>query len=299
MLKSDKSIGFLLVAFAGTLFGLIVFGGKIFADMGLSLFEIAVFPYAIVTLILFPFILLRGAGVLKKDLPILLFYGFVTAITIILQFAGVVFGASVAVVVLLLYAQPLWTILISKFFLKEKVSFFQIIAGGLVLIGVFFLIDPSNLFASKSFLGVLSALIGGVFLSLWVITGGIVSKRRLPPVSILFFEVLFSVIFCICFYPILLVLANSPEIVSFSLGHSLQTFVLLFCFSVFSVLLPHLLYYVGVKKIPIVSAGIILLLEPIVGVVLSVLFLSQPLTISVVFGGALILLGNVIVILKS
>jgi drug/metabolite transporter (DMT)-like permease len=60
-----------------------------------------------------------------------------------------------------------------------------------------------------------------------------------------------------------------------------------------------MVYFYGSRFIPTASSGIILLLEPVVGVVLSVVFLSQPLTIGIIIGGFLILVGNILVITKG
>ncbi len=109
---SDKNLGFLLVALSGFLSGFIVFSGQVFANIGLSLFEMATLPFVFSLFILAPFVFKKKFFPKKEDWKILLFYGLVAAGAVFCQFGGVVFGASVAVVVLLLYAQPLWTIII-------------------------------------------------------------------------------------------------------------------------------------------------------------------------------------------
>ncbi|MFA6064867.1 MAG: DMT family transporter [archaeon] len=297
--SGDKTKGYFLVAFSGILFGCIIFGGKVFSNLGLSLIEISTLPYVFTLLFLFPFIIQKKYWANKKNWLILIIYGVIGGCATVSQFAGIVFGASVAVVVLLLYSQPLWTTIISFLFLKEKINKYQIVACCLVILGVIFLVNPSELFASKSFLGVVSALVGGIFLSLWVVGGSVTSKRKINPITIKYFETTFGLLFIALFFPIMLFFSSDPGIVHFSLDHSSVVWALLIGFNLFVVTIGHMVYFYGSRFIPTTSSGIILLLEPITGVLLSVIFLSQPLTIGIVIGGALILLGNVLVITKG
>jgi len=295
----NKLKGYFFVSLCGALSGFIIFGGQIFSNLGLSLFEISIIPYAFTILWVLPFVLKKGFVFPKTGRLYLLFYGIIAALTVLTQFGGVVFGASVAMVVLLLYSQPLWTTLISKFFLKEKVSIHQWVACFLVLLGVFLLVDPTALFASSSWLGVLSALAAGIFLSLWVVVGRQVSKTGLAPTTIFLFEEILSVVICIIVYPIILFFTSAPEVVSLSLAHPLNVWLLLIAFSIFITTTTHLAYLFGSKFISTTNSGILMLLEPVVGVLLSVVFLSQPLTIPILFGGLMILIGNALVITKG
>jgi drug/metabolite transporter (DMT)-like permease len=296
---NDKTKGYFLVAISGILFGVIIFGGKVFSDLGLSLLEVSTLPYVFTLFFLFPLIVQKKYWPHKKNLPLLVLYGVIGAFATVSQFAGVVFGASVAVVVLLLYSQPLWTTIISYLFLKEKINRHQIIACVLVIVGVIFLVNPAELFTSKSFLGIISALVAGVFLSLWVVGGSVASKRNISPITIKYFETSVMLTLILLMYPFLLMFSLPPTLVSFSLDHSLFVWGLLILFNLFIVTIGHMIYFTGSKYIPTTSSGIILLLEPITGVLLSVVFLAQPLTLGVVVGGLFILAGNYLVVTKS
>lgn len=297
--SNDKTKGFLFLAMSGILCGLIVFGGSVFSSLGLSLFQISTIPYILASLFVVPFLIKIGFKGVKENLKILIFYAIVSEGVVLCQFGGVVFGASVAVVVLLLYAQPLWTILISHFFLKEKVSKYQIIAGILVLVGVVFLVNPFEITSSSSLLGVIFALFGGVFLSLWIVVGSVASKRKLSPLWIFFFGSGVGALVYVFVYPLMVLFAPFPNVIGLSLDFPLFVFALIILFSLVPVIGAHLLYYAGAKRVSTITAGILMLLEPVSGVVLSVIFLAQPLTLPVIIGGFLILLGNIIVITKG
>jgi len=293
-----KLIGYSLVGISGILFGLIIFGGKVFSNLGLSLFELSTLPYIFSLFFLFPFIIQKKYWVSKKDFPLLLWYGLVEASCSFLQFAGLIFGVPVAVVVLLLYVQPLWTTIISFFFLKEKVTRWHVVACFVVILGVVFLVNPSDLFVSSSFFGLFLALLAGVFLSLWVVMGSIASKRKINPLSIKFFVDLFGLVLLFLIFPVLKMIFSDPQVVGFSLEWPLWIWGALLMFNLFAITLGHILYYKGVKLVPTASAGILLLLEPIVATLLAAVFLAQPITINILFGGIFIILGNALVILK-
>lgn len=275
------------------------FWGSVFSNLGLSLFQIATIPYVLASLFVIPFLIKIGFKGVKENLKILIFYALVSQGVVLCQFEGVVFGASVAVVVLLLYAQPLWTILISHFFLKEKVSKYQSIAGLLVLIGVVFLVNPFEINSSSSLFGIIFALFGGVFLSLWVVVGSVASKRKLSPLWIFFFGSGVGAVVYVIVYPLMVVFAPIPKVIGFSFNFPLEVFGLIILFSLVAVIGAHLLYYAGAKRVSTITAGILMLLEPVSGVVLSVIFLAQPLTVPILIGGFLILLGNFLVITKG
>lgn len=226
----------------------------------------------------------------------MILYGFGTAVTVFAQFAAVILGVPVAIVVLLLYTQPLWTIIIGELFLKERLTKTKVIAGIIVLLGMVILVNPFNVGEIKSWTGVIIALIGGLSLSSWVVLGSVISKKASPPITTKFLNATLTVVFFLLFYPVLLTFTKSPSIVHFSFNLALPVWFGLIMFSLFLEVISHILYYKGTKKVPTVDAGIILLLEPVVGSLLATIFLNQALTINIIIGGILILIANYLVI---
>src|SRR3989344_2337962 len=290
---------YLFVITSGLLSGLIVFGGQIFSYLGLSLFEISFLLYIFTIPLLLPFVLLRKQSRFKKEmLPIWILFGLSTAFAILAQFGALVLGVQVAVVVLLLYTQPLWTILFSKFFLKENVGKIEAIACALVIGGTVFLVNPFAI-TSNNWIGLLVALMGGICLSAWVITGSIASKKKADPIATKFFASSFMLAFLFVFFFLLGFFIKDPKIVSFSLNWPIQIWFYILLFNVFAETINHLCYLKGVEKVLTADAGIILLLEPVVGALLAVIFLGQMLTTPIIVGGALILIANYLVITKE
>jgi drug/metabolite transporter, DME family len=289
---------YLFIIITGILSGFIIFGGQVFTNLGLSLFEIAVLPYSLTLIFLLPFLFKKKYRFDKKLLPILILYGIISAFLVIAQFGGIVLGVPVAMVVLLLYTQPLWTILIGKLFLKEKLTLVNILAVILVLIGILVLVNPLSAgFYFKP--GILVALSAGVFISLWVVVGSVLSKRGSHPIATKYAETLFMIIFLLLIYPLVVYLIKDHSLISFSLNWPLKVWIYIILFNLFTQVLGHLLFFYGLKKVPATAAGVILLLEPVVAAILAALFLGQALTWNIIVGGIIILMANYIVIVNG
>jgi drug/metabolite transporter (DMT)-like permease len=297
-MKIPKEYFFVLMT--GVLSGLIVFMGQVFANLGLSLYEISTLSYLVSFLVLLPFIFLRkNSRPNLKILPYQIIYGAVSTIVIFSQFAGLILKIPVAIVVLLLYTQPLWTTLISKFVLKEKVTKYNVIGCVLVLIGVAILVNPFHSFNGLSLAGVIVSLIGGLGLSGWIIMGSVISKKGNNPINTMGTNMAFLLLFALILYPIVKSALPDPVFTHWSLHWSLNIWLLIIGYSLFAQITNHLFYLFGAKKVPAADAGIILLLEPVAGAVLAAIFLHQPITNAIVVGGILILLANYLIIRQS
>lgn len=289
---------YFFVILAGILSGFLVFGGQVFVNLGLSLYEVSLFPLLFVVIFLLPFILKKKYRPRNFIHPIWIFYGLVTAITIFAQYGALMLGVPVAIVVLLLYTQPLWTVFISRLFLDEKITKRSLLACFLVLLGVFILINPLDVVAIKNWYGILIALIGGLSLSSWVSIGSFASKTGNQPVTTNFLGIFYTALIMFIVYPLVNLFVKEPSITPLSFNLSLMIWFYLLIFALFIQIGSHLFYLYGVKKVSTVDAGIILLLEPISATILAIIFLNQILTFNIILGGVLILIANYIVIRK-
>ena len=288
--------GHYFVILTGILSGTIIFGGAFFAKMGLSLFQIAIFR-TVFSLLLFPYLLYKkDLKIPKKLLIILLAFGLIEAMAVLLEFAPVVLGIPVSITVLLLYTAPIWTIIFGKFIFKEKITLMKIISILLVLLGAIILINPSSIAKIGSVAGIIIALAGGVFLSLWSIFGKLCGNENSSPFKTQFYTIFFMLIFLSILHPIISFFIKDPSLVKFSFDLPGNIWIYLLLFAVVSNLVPHLFYYKGIKEIPVSTAGVILLLEPLSGTLLAALFLFQAITFNIFLGGILILVANYLVI---
>ena len=291
---------YLLAVVAGILFGFIVFGGQVLANFGLSAFEVSTIPFAISGLVLLPIILLKKEMRLKRsNFWLMILYGFVGTGTVIGQYTSLYFGIPVAMVLLLLYAQPLWTSLICHFGLKEKISKREIAACAIVLLGLVVLLNPFVNTGHYNLIGLLLALFGGISLSGWIVVGSLLSKRGNHPIGSQCYQVIISVIFLLLLLPLFNLIKLPGNLIRFNFDFTFNIWIYLIVYGTLIISMGQIIYLYAVKKVSTVDAGIMMLLEPITGSLLAVIFLSQPLTANVIIGGLFILLANYLVITKK
>lgn len=290
-----KERGVPLIAMSGLLYGGITVGGSLLSKEGLSAFDISFFFLSLSLVPIFPFVLsknflLKVVGSWKY----LSAYSLVNSGLVLLQFESLSLGLSPAVSALLLYTQPIWTVILGRAFFSEKVGSGRVMVIVLALVGAFLISNPTDIFRNGSsfhFYGDIAALSGAIFLSIWIILG---KKGRLDvfqrPVELVF-AVRGSTLLVVS--AVSLIFVASGEHLFFSNPALISENILpLLGFAIVTGTLPDFLFYSGIAKVETLRAGVVLLLEPISSAVISVvLLISIPNWMQIV-GGALILLSN-------
>lgn len=288
------------IIFAAVLYGTITVGAQFFTNLGLSLFEITLYRVVFASLILLPIVLIKRRYLIKKRMIIFFtIYGLVGAMLGLAEFGGIVLGVPVAVVVFLLYTQPIWTIIFGKLMLNEKITPRKVMAVFVALIGVVVLLKSWATESVGSLAGIISALIAGVLLSLWIILGRKSGVYKQHPITTITGWVWSSSIWLLLLWPIFALLVHEPNISRFSISFPVQYWPYFIIFASIACVIPGSLFYRGVQKIHASVAGIILLLEPVSATILASLLFAQPVGLNIFLGGALILFSNYLVIRKQ
>lgn len=284
---------------AGCFFGTISIFSALLRDQGVSSFQQAFFR----SFLALPLILLIcHAYTIKIALPknqlipyILL--GMVMAGVGFFENTAVALGTPVAVVVLLLYTQPVWTALFGTLFLHEFINHRKKLAvimafGGMILISKVWNITYTN------YPGMLLALIAGVLLSGEFI---MIKNLSIQPhhflVSIFWFYV-FRTVFTVPLGTLSGFLSDNVLISQVTLSLPVEEWVTLFLFALVPMVLGMVFFYRSVKHVSIISTGIIMLIEPVSGIVYGIFILGELIDSIVVTGGILILLASILVIKK-
>lgn len=294
-MKIDERIN---VATAGIFYGSVTVGGSILSKTGLSTFDISFFFLAFSLVQLTPFVVkLEFLSRLSKSWKYLSIYALVNTGLILLQFESLKLGLPPAVSALLLYTQPIWTVLLGRAIFSERIDRTKIGIILLALAGVLLIADPIAVMhevGSGTFYGELAALAGGVFLSLWIILG---KKGRLESFKSAG-EMTFAVRGSTCVFVGIISVATlltGNQVFFESTRLISENFVSLFVFSLIAGTIPDYLFYSGIGKLQSLQAGVILLLEPVSSAILSVLLVISTLTLLQVIGGGLILFSNYLV----
>jgi drug/metabolite transporter, DME family len=306
----------LSIACSGILYGLVTVGGSLLTRQGFGVLDISFFFIFFSVLALAPFALKKDCSIfstIKSDWKFFSSYAIVNLCILLSQFGSLDLGLSPPIVALLLYTQPVWTIVFSRLAFKETLTTAKFGIIALAIIGVFLVTNPFSMLIhsqiasanshptsiANSLLAELLALIGGLFLSLWVILGkkGRMSKIK-EPISLTFAVRAFS-IFPIGLVSLVAYLSSSGLFLSSSADFSSLDLSYLVLFAIFAGALPDYLFYLGIAKVPATQAGVILLMEPISAAILSVILKISVLSWLQLAGGSLILLANYFVTLDD
>ncbi|TDJ01923.1 MAG: DMT family transporter [Caldithrix sp.] len=295
MNKINRKHTFFIIA-ASTLYGLITVGGQFFANSGFSLYEIS-------GLIFFLAISLAPLLVFKKEYRIpreqitfFIIFGFIGAGLQIGQFAGIILGVPVAVVALLLYSQPIWTSVFSRFFLNEAITTRKLLALLLALTGIIVLVNPFGIQNKFSTAGLGAALGAGVFFSLWVIWGRKSALKNQHFLTTTFGFSFFTSLWLLLLYPLATLLWEEPKFARFDPGIYLEFWWAVAGFTIFAGLMPNFLAFAGMRKVDASTTGVLLLFEPISAAILAFIFFNQPLTSNIWLGGGFLLLANYVLL---
>lgn len=277
----------LLVASAAVLYGLILPSAQYFADMGLSLYEIALLPILCNLVILVPLAAREGFRPQRYAFPLAV-YGLIGASLQLTQFGGIVMGLPIAAAAMLLSTQPLWSLALGRLLLAESITGRKLTACLVALAGVAVLLAPSLAGGYRPAAALLGGL-SGLLLSLWVVWGRKCRIIGMTSVGTAAGLATASAVWLLVLLPLLGPLGGwarlAPPLAPVQWGF-------LFLLATVSGTVPHLLFYTGMEKTQASRAGVILLLEPLSAALIGIWAFGQPPTPYLLVGGALILASN-------
>lgn len=299
MQNKKIAISYFYLILSGIFYGGIVFGNKVLLKLGFSLADLLILPNAIVGLCILPFV--------WKDLKELSQFPIKTmcafACGCVLMQAGQILpltmGLSISFIELLVYTQPIWTILFTKFVLKKKICPYDIWVVIFILIGLIILVNP---FDSLDF-SVPALVFGvgaGVGIASYVMFNSYFEHKNVKSLVFIFCVNVFLSIPFLISYPIIKVALSNVEAnmeFVFNLTNRVWFIVTIYC--ICCTLLPMLLFFKGSKNVSSVHSGLMLLLEPIVAIILDVIFFHFDITWNVWIGGILIIGSNLFVIFAA
>ena len=290
-------LAYLAVASGATLFSGLIVASRALSERGFSLYEISLSG------IFFSGLLFGAVLAVRPDLRprrcdwvLFLAYGLVGAVLQLSQFAGVVLGVPIALIGLLLYTQPIWTLLFGRILLAEAVTRRKVGALGLATAGTLVLFQPGTSSLDHSWVGMLTALIAGVMLSLWLILGRMSGLRGNAPITTAFAYMASSSLILLLVWPLLRLTVGSVEWLRLSPALFLVHWRLVALYTLFANLVAAILVNWGVRRIDTTAAGMLLLLEPVVAAWAAYLAFGEAFGESVWLGGTLILVGNFVML---
>ena len=188
---------------------------------------------------------------------------------------------------LLISIEPIFVVFLSALFLKERVTFLKIIALFLSIIGSVLVVLQGvsflNVQAASYFRGDLLLCIQAILFSLYSVIG----KPVLRKVDALSFTALSTTLGLL---PLFLLAHPLASIVP-TVGVSRSALGAITYLAAIVTFLGTITWYLAREKTPASQVANFLFLQPLVGVLLGVLVLKEPLTLWSVSGGLLIIIG--------
>ena len=281
------------------LYGAITVGGRVFAQLGFSLFEIAVTGGLFGAALLAPVLVWRRDLRLKRrDLDLFIAFGLMGAVLQIGQFLGIVLGVPVAIVALLLYTQPLWTVLLGRLWLGEPITRRKLGALALAAVGIVVLLGPSGFDRDYSVLGLAGALVAGVMLAIWIILARMSALRGNHPITTTFGYQFGTSCGLFALWPVLATWPVFAGMSRFDPSLFLVHWEAVLIYTVLANVAPAMLVMWGMVELDASNAGMLLLFEPAAAALLAWAMFGEAVGGQVWVGGALILGSNAILLIR-
>ena len=188
---------------------------------------------------------------------------------------------SVASSVVLVYTSPIWTAVISHFFLKEELIPHQLYGILVAIVGVSIIAYSGKIVGSSAFEGNLLALLGGVMAGIYLSLGRILRRNKgtIAYSGSVYLTAAVILVFMSIIYERALT------------GYSLNMYILLLMIGIIPQLLGHTSFNWALKHSSAVSVSVLMLGEPVGATLLAALFLREIPSGGELFGGGILLIG--------
>lgn len=184
---------------------------------------------------------------------------------------------TVAISMLAIFTYPMITTLLEPFVLDVKLQFRSVLLSGIILLGIFFLLDDFS-FENSDTKGFLFATLSALLYSI----RNLMMKREIESYNgsvLMYYQCLISVVILIpCFF------FAAP-----SMADIVHDLPFLFGLAFITTCLGHTIFLYTFSHFKISTASILSSLQPVFGIVLAVIFLSEYPSMRTIFGGLIIL----------
>ena len=289
----------ILLILCGIFYGTVAPAAQFLSNLGLSSYEIALTTTIPPTILFFVLSVFMKKTMQRRDIKFFLLIGFLNSILELVWLGSISLGTPVSIFTLLLYTQPLWTIIFGRIFFKEKITRLKIISLIIVLVGVLILLSPWNLESKLNVTGIIFAGLSGLLYSLFLITGKEAKNRKIHYTKYMFGFSIFTILWLLAIQPFYQIIVKNDILTKLDVNTVSKHLFEIILGSVIIKIVPVILLYKGITKIKISTAGIVLLMEPVIATIIAYFLFNQPITQSVIIGGLLIIFSNYLIIRKD
>ncbi|MBQ3467474.1 MAG: EamA family transporter [Oscillospiraceae bacterium] len=289
MEKAKRNIGPALILLAGCFWGSMGIFVRRLADYGFSSIQIVAIRVTLAALIFCMLLLIKdpsGFRISVKDFPLFLGLGFGSILFFTVCYFTAITMMPLSTAAILLYTSPIWIMLMSVLFFREKLTGRKLLALVLAFAGCVLVSGISG--EGMTLPGLLVGLGSGIGYGLYSILGT-VALRRYSPYTVTTYTFVFAALgsWLIC--------RPAEMLAKFAAAPDLPGLVF-FCFltALVTAVIPFLAYTLGLQTVEASRAGILATVEPLVATLIGVAVFSEPLTLLSGLGILLILAAVVL-----
>ena len=284
MEKKRRIPGPMLILLAGCFWGSMGIFVRKLETFGFSAVQIVSIRLTLAALFFAVLLLVRdrsGFRIALRDLPLFLGLGFGSILFFTVCYFTAITLMTLSAAAILLYTSPIWILLMSVLFFREKLNRTKIAALAAAFSGCVLVSGVSG--EGIPLTGLLAGLGAGFGYGLYSILGT-VALRRYSPFTVTTYTFLFAAAgsWLIC---------DPADLTSKSSAAPDPVSLLLFCglTALVTAVIPFLSYTVGLRTVEAGRAGILATVEPLVATLIGMLVFSEPLTLLSGLGILLIL----------
>ena len=288
--KKNKNYGAALAILAGVCWGIISIFVRRLNALSMDSFRIMTYRAWFSSLMLFIYMLIRDRSLLKiklKDIWVFIGTGILSLTFFSYCYLTNIIRSGAAIAVVMLYTSPIFVMIMSIIFFREKMTVKKGVALLMTFIGcalVSGLVEAVTGGAAIDGGGLLLGLGAGFGYALYSLFAGFALKRGYASLTISFYTFLFSGASLLFFVkPEKLIEGISSSSLPWIIGVSLVCTVI-----------PYIAYTAGMKRIEVSKAAVIVTVEPLVGALLGILAYGEPAGILKIVGILLILASVVL-----
>ncbi|MER2150155.1 MAG: DMT family transporter [Candidatus Limivicinus sp.] len=294
MKKNNRNPGPALILLAGCFWGSMGLFVRRLDSFGFSSIQIVSIRVTLAALIFCLLLLVKdpsGFRIAVKDIPLFLGLGFGSILFFTVCYFTAITMMPLSTAAILLYTSPIWIMLMSVLFFREKLTGQKILALLLAFAGCVLVSGISG--EGMSLKGLLIGLGAGFGYGLYSILGT-VALRRYSPYTVTTWTFVFAAVgsWLIC--------RPADMLAKFAAAENLPGLIL-FCIltALVTAVIPFLAYTLGLRTVEASRAGILATVEPMVATLFGVLVFAEPLTLLSGLGMLLILASVILLNRKT
>ncbi len=219
----------------------------------------------------------------KEDIPFFIGAGICIMLTGTFYFYSMQL-TSISTSVVLMYISPVYVTAFSVFYLGEKFTPVKLFAVILVIIGGAFVSGVVGGF-KYNLIGIIAGVLSGITYGAYSIVTKIEMKRKINPVTAIFYCYIVMAILAGIF-------ANPIEVANIGIK-SVNSLFLMLGLGIISSALPYFLYNLGISKLNAGTASSLAVIEPLAATLYSVLLFNEKISIYSICGFVCILVSVV------